>query len=251
MTHPNRLAEADAAELKQIRTACPHLDAAARHVRDFAQMMHDLHGDELSAWMDRVLADELPALHSLVNGLRRDLDAVATVVKRAMFLAAVLIGACAACTDSGGEAPSIEGAALVGSWTNEAGARLTLDTDRQMTGTKLHEAILGGTSCPDSIAGQWAFFSPPDDRGTSHADHAFTRGDAVALRFDDQEKTCLLSAQVHRDEQGFNLCLMEDPDSECSAQELLRPTATGRQQTKASPPRGTLASQDPRQSRKT
>lgn len=26
--------------------------------------------------MDRVLADDLPALHSLVNGMKRDLDAV-------------------------------------------------------------------------------------------------------------------------------------------------------------------------------
>ncbi len=39
-------------------------------------MMRDLRGDQLPGWMDRVLADELPALHSLVNGLQRDLDAV-------------------------------------------------------------------------------------------------------------------------------------------------------------------------------
>lgn len=76
MTHPGRLTEADAAELKEIRTACPHLDAAAQHVREFARMMRDLRGGELPAWMDRVLADDLPALHSLVNGLRRDMDAV-------------------------------------------------------------------------------------------------------------------------------------------------------------------------------
>ncbi|MFD4613584.1 transposase [Streptomyces sp. NPDC058440] len=76
MTDPGHLADADAAELKEIRTACPHLDAVARHVRDFADMMRDLRGDQLPAWMDRVTQDELPALHSLVNGLRRDLDAV-------------------------------------------------------------------------------------------------------------------------------------------------------------------------------
>ncbi|MET9641183.1 transposase [Streptomyces virginiae] len=29
-----------------------------------------------SDWMERVLADDLPALHSLVSGLRRDFDAV-------------------------------------------------------------------------------------------------------------------------------------------------------------------------------
>ncbi|MGP4048824.1 ISL3 family transposase [Streptomyces sp. 2A115] len=76
MTSPGHLAETDAAELKEIRAACPHLDATARHVRDFADMMRDLRGEELPAWMDRVLADDLPALHSLVNGMRRDLDAV-------------------------------------------------------------------------------------------------------------------------------------------------------------------------------
>ncbi|KAB1982841.1 transposase [Streptomyces triticiradicis] len=76
MTNPGHLAETDTAELKEIRAACPHLDATVRHVRDFADMMRDLRGEELPAWMDRVLADDLPALHSLVNGMKRDLDAV-------------------------------------------------------------------------------------------------------------------------------------------------------------------------------
>ncbi|WP_460060667.1 ISL3 family transposase [Streptomyces sp. YKOK-I1] len=76
MTNPQHLAAADAAELKEIRTACPHLDAAARHVHDFAEMLHDLRGDQLPDWMERVLADDLPALHSLVSGLRRDFEAV-------------------------------------------------------------------------------------------------------------------------------------------------------------------------------
>lgn len=76
MTSPGHLAETDAAELKEIRATCPHLDAVARHVRAFADMMRDLRGDDLPTWMDRVLTDDLPALHSLVNGMKRDLDAV-------------------------------------------------------------------------------------------------------------------------------------------------------------------------------
>ncbi|MFB6480243.1 transposase [Streptomyces virginiae] len=76
MTNPQHLAAADAAELKEIHTACPHLDAAARHVHDFAEMLHDVRGDQLPDWMERVLADDLPALHSPVSGLRRDFDAV-------------------------------------------------------------------------------------------------------------------------------------------------------------------------------
>lgn len=76
MTNPAHLTETDATELKEIRAACPELDAVARHVRDFADMMRDLRGELLASWMERVLADDLPALHSLVNGLRRDHDAV-------------------------------------------------------------------------------------------------------------------------------------------------------------------------------
>lgn len=47
------------------------------NVRDFAAMMRDLQGDQLPEWKERVLADGLPALHSLINGLSRDIDAVA------------------------------------------------------------------------------------------------------------------------------------------------------------------------------
>ncbi|MFD7478991.1 ISL3 family transposase [Streptomyces sp. NPDC059837] len=76
MTNPEHLAKTDEAELKEIRTVCPELDAAARHVREFATMMRDHRSDLLPTWMDRVLADDLPALHSLLSGLRRDIDAV-------------------------------------------------------------------------------------------------------------------------------------------------------------------------------
>lgn len=76
LTNPQHLAPADAAELKEIRAACPRLDAAARHVHHFAEMLHHLRGDQLPDWMERVLADDLPAMHSLVNGMRRDFEAV-------------------------------------------------------------------------------------------------------------------------------------------------------------------------------
>jgi transposase len=45
-------------------------------VRDFADLMNKHRGDRLPDWMLRVQADNLPALHSLVTGLRRDLAAV-------------------------------------------------------------------------------------------------------------------------------------------------------------------------------
>lgn len=76
MTNPGNLPDEDALALKEIRAGCPELDAVTQHVRDFATMMRDLTGSELPAWMERVEHDNLPALHSLVNGLRRDQDAV-------------------------------------------------------------------------------------------------------------------------------------------------------------------------------
>jgi transposase len=76
MTNPDNLPDEDALTLKEIRVGCPELDATTRHVRDFAAMMRDRSGNELPAWMERVEHDALPALHSLVNGLRRDQDAV-------------------------------------------------------------------------------------------------------------------------------------------------------------------------------
>lgn len=39
-------------------------------------MLHDLRGHQLPDWMERVTTDDLPALHSLISGLRLDFDAV-------------------------------------------------------------------------------------------------------------------------------------------------------------------------------
>ena len=96
-----------------------------------------------------------------------------------------------------------------------------------MTGESIHKAMLGGTSCADAVVGTWTFFSPPDDIGSSFADDRLTSGNHIALTTGDPETSCLLSALIRRDAQGLNLCLVEDPDSDCSAKELLRrePTA--------------------------
>ncbi|MFE2093532.1 hypothetical protein [Streptomyces sp. NPDC059460] len=91
-----------------------------------------------------------------------------------------------------------------------------------MTGESLNSAMLGGTQCPDTAAGHWSFFGSPDATGTSFADEDFTSGDHIALTIDDPRTPCLLSALIQRDGQGLNLCLVEDPDSDCSAKELLR-----------------------------
>jgi hypothetical protein len=76
MTDPQRLTPEQHAQLADTLVSCPELQAVAGHVRDFADLMNKHHGDRLPDWMLRVQADDLPALHSLVTGLRRDLDAV-------------------------------------------------------------------------------------------------------------------------------------------------------------------------------
>jgi transposase len=76
MTDPNHLDPEAAEHLTTALAACPELRATAEHVRAFADLMNKHRGDRLADWMDRVLADRLPALHSLITGLRRDLAAV-------------------------------------------------------------------------------------------------------------------------------------------------------------------------------
>jgi transposase len=77
MTNPEHLSAGDQVRLKQILARCPELDATTKHVNSFAVMMGQRTGKEqLPTWLDAVTADDLPALHSLVAGLRRDQDAV-------------------------------------------------------------------------------------------------------------------------------------------------------------------------------
>lgn len=138
-------------------------------------------------------------------------------------LLATLAWASVACANAGGEAARVDQSALTGEWSNSGGERLLLGADRTMAWEGLNSAVLGGSSCPNAAVGHWTFFGPPDNEGTSLADDALTSGTTVALSIDNAEDTCLLSAEVRRDEQGVNLCLVVDPDSSCSlAKELLR-----------------------------
>ncbi|MFD4058766.1 transposase, partial [Streptomyces californicus] len=56
--------------------ACPHPSILAEHVRVFAQLLTARCGAEMEGWMRAVEADDLPALHGFVRGLREDLAAV-------------------------------------------------------------------------------------------------------------------------------------------------------------------------------
>ncbi|WP_081594318.1 ISL3 family transposase [Nocardia brasiliensis] len=76
MSNPSRLDPAHRQQLDAILDASPELTTLVGHVRAFAAIMTELRGRELEKWMTAVDADDLPALHSFVRGLRRDHDAV-------------------------------------------------------------------------------------------------------------------------------------------------------------------------------
>jgi transposase len=77
LSRPGSLDDGDQARLAAVRAGCPHLDALARHIRDFADMMTHRQGLlALDDWLTRVEADDQPELHSLATGIRRDQEAV-------------------------------------------------------------------------------------------------------------------------------------------------------------------------------
>ncbi len=73
---PDHLTAGTAIQLKGILARCPELEATRHHVGAFANMICNLGGDELPAWIDAVRADDLPALHGFATSLTHDLAAV-------------------------------------------------------------------------------------------------------------------------------------------------------------------------------
>jgi hypothetical protein len=73
---PDNLNDDEKAKLAEARERCPHLDALAGHVSEFAKILTGRHGDRLDAWITAVEADDQPELHSFVRGIKRDYDAV-------------------------------------------------------------------------------------------------------------------------------------------------------------------------------
>jgi hypothetical protein len=73
---PESLDDEEKADLSRVRERCPHLDALAGHVTEFAKILTGLHGNRLDEWIAAVEADDQPDLHSFARGLRHDYDAV-------------------------------------------------------------------------------------------------------------------------------------------------------------------------------
>ncbi|MGW6418543.1 transposase [Streptomyces sp. NPDC055055] len=74
--HPAALIEEDRVGLKDLLTRCPELDTAAKHVRDFGEMLTGRLGATLPTWINAVDASQLPGLTRFALHLIRDLDAV-------------------------------------------------------------------------------------------------------------------------------------------------------------------------------
>ncbi|MGN2638669.1 ISL3 family transposase [Nocardia takedensis] len=74
--HPDTLSEDDRSRLQAALEHCPHLRAAAEHVRAFGEIVTTLQGQRLPDWIAAVRADGLPGLTSFANGLESDFDAV-------------------------------------------------------------------------------------------------------------------------------------------------------------------------------
>ncbi|MGW8604445.1 transposase [Streptomyces sp. NPDC055893] len=73
---PAALSEEDRVGLKDLLARCPELDTAAKHVRDFGEILTGRLGATLPTWIDAVDASRLPGLTGFALHLLRDLDAV-------------------------------------------------------------------------------------------------------------------------------------------------------------------------------
>ncbi|MFK0113359.1 ISL3 family transposase [Streptomyces sp. NPDC091217] len=76
LSHPDHLDHDETLEIKDLLTRCEHLHRLDGHARSFAAIMTGRRGTEITDWIERVEADDLPALHTFATGLRRDLAAV-------------------------------------------------------------------------------------------------------------------------------------------------------------------------------
>jgi len=75
-TRPADLPAHHQEHLRDLLTACAHLNVLTERVKQFAGLLTDRRGEEPDAWMTTVNADDLPALHGFTHGLRMDLPAV-------------------------------------------------------------------------------------------------------------------------------------------------------------------------------
>jgi hypothetical protein len=76
LTDPNNLGDDEKDKLAGARERCPHLNALAGQVTEFAKILTGLHGDRLDDWITAAGADDQPDLHSFARGVKHDHQAV-------------------------------------------------------------------------------------------------------------------------------------------------------------------------------
>ncbi|MCX4671840.1 transposase [Streptomyces sp. NBC_01381] len=76
--HPDHLDDKQRALCDQLAGACPEMTALADQIRAFAALLVPSAGnaEQLTAWLTRTRAADLPFLHSFATGLERDRAAV-------------------------------------------------------------------------------------------------------------------------------------------------------------------------------
>ncbi|MDH6576624.1 hypothetical protein [Kitasatospora sp. MAP5-34] len=116
---------------------------------------------------------------------------------------------------------------LVGDWGNAAGARMHVAADHSLTASGIKHAVPDYTCSTSLTAGSWQFDaqngSPQDSTASATAGDSFTVW-ANDGKFD--LAGCNIEALVQRDDRGFNICLVRDPDQTCTDKELLRKAST-------------------------
>ncbi|WP_157882175.1 hypothetical protein [Streptomyces rubellomurinus] len=135
-----------------------------------------------------------------------------------------LYAACAV-MEAGGDRAVIEQADLVGDWGNRDGTRLHIAGEHSVSISGLDQAV-PDNGCPMTVSvGTWSFLEPKGSRRTSPPPEPLTGSDAVDLELKPDvgyPRACSVFVKVQRDDDGYDLCLVMDPDQTCMDDELLR-----------------------------
>ncbi|MER6301857.1 hypothetical protein ABT247_20170 [Kitasatospora sp. NPDC001539] len=119
----------------------------------------------------------------------------------------------------------IQHADLVGDWANAAGASVHIAADHSLTASGIDHAVPDYTCSANIAAGRWRFYVQDRSSQTLTDPESATEGESFTVTTGTASSTgrpCYLEAQVRSDDQGFNICLVLDPDQTCTAEELLR-----------------------------
>ncbi|MCU7827379.1 hypothetical protein [Kitasatospora sp. DSM 101779] len=117
---------------------------------------------------------------------------------------------------------------LVGDWANAQGAVMHVAADRTLTAENIDSAEPHWKCSPTVTRAAWQFMVSYSGEG-SYSSQTATKGDSFTVDVrptnvngEPTDLRCSFSADVRRDDRGYNLCLVEDPDETCTDHELMR-----------------------------